>query len=87
MEKDLIAGTAFHIQGGMQAHRSFCQGARLVGTEYVHASEVFNGGKPFHNNFVACHGFRAMGQIDTDDGRQQLRRQPHRQGQGKEKSL
>ena len=60
-----------------------CSG--LVRAEDIHAAKMLDGGKPLHNDLLFCHFLGAMGQIDADDGRQQLRSQPHRQSHRKKK--
>ena len=87
VKKDFIAWSAFHIERGLQAYDPFSQGAGFIGADHVHAAEVFNRSKPFDNHLRLSHPFGAMSQVDADDRRQQLRRQPNSQCQGKEEGV
>ncbi len=87
VQEDPVAGLAVEIQCRMQTHRSFGQGSRLIGTEHIHAPEVFYGCQPLDNDLLLGHLFGAVGQVDADNGRQQLRCQPDRQRQGKKKGF
>src|SRR4030043_660160 len=51
---------------GMQMHDSFSQSTGLVRTEYIHTTEVFNGGQTFDDDLLLCHTSSSMRQVDAD---------------------
>ena len=55
LQKHLVAGIAFHVQRGLQAHDAFGQGAGLVGADHVYAAEVLDGSQPFHDHLGLRH--------------------------------
>src|SRR6266568_9108556 len=66
VEQDLLAWSACHIQGRLDVHAPFGQGAGFIGADHVHAAEVFNRGEPFDNHLRLRHPFGAMSQVDAD---------------------
>jgi len=71
----------------VQPHGPHGQGAGFVGAQHVHTAEIFNRGQAFDDHLLLRHSLSAVGEIDADDGRQQLRRQADGQRHGKQKGL
>ena len=57
----------------MHPHLALRQRAGFIGAEHIHASEILNRGEPLHDHLLRGHPARAVGKIDADDRRQQLR--------------
>ena len=68
-------------------HDPFGQGAGFIGADHVHAAEVFNRSEPFDDHLLLRHSFGAVGKVDADNRRQQLRGEPNRERQRKEKGV
>src|SRR6185437_13779547 len=75
------------INKGMQVYDPLRDGTGLVGTQYIHASEIFNGSKSSHNNMLFTHFAGSMAKINAYNGRQQLGSQPHGDCQREKKCL
>jgi hypothetical protein len=63
------------------------QGAGLVGAEDVHRPEVLDRVQPLHDDLLACHEHRALGEADGHDHREHLGSKAHRDGEGEEEGL
>ena len=75
VEQHLCTLASLRVERGVDADFSFGNRAGLVGTEHVHAAEVFDRGEPLGDHFFLRHATRAMRKIDADDRGQKLRRQ------------
>jgi len=87
VKEDTFALFSLDVDCGVQPYYAFGQGAGLVAAQHVHTAESVDRREPFDDDLFQGHFFRAVGEINTDNGRQQLRSQSDRQRHGKEKRI
>ena len=76
-----------YVHCRLHLHRAFGQRAGFIGTEDVHATEIFDSGEALNDDFFFGHAFCAVCEIHTDDCRKKLGRYSNREGEGKKQSL
>ena len=71
----------------MEPHLSLGKGAGLVRAEHVHAAQILDGRQALDDDLLLGHALGPVGQVDADDGRQELRSEPHRERHGEEEGV
>ena len=85
--KDVVRLAIGHVDVALEDDPILRQGARLVGAEHVHRAEVLDGVEALDDDLLLAHRHRALGEIDGDDHRQHLGREPDRHREAEEQGL
>src|SRR3569623_1346119 len=80
----VFAVFAVDIDMAFETNARFGEGDSLVGAQHVHAAEVMNGRQPFHHDVFPRYAQGPARKRDRYHHRQQIRRQPDRQGDRKQ---
>ena len=82
----LVLGS-IHVHVALQYDVVLRQGARLVGTENVHGTEILNGVQILYDGLLARHDHRSFRKVGGNNHRQHLGGKSHGHGDGEDEGL